>query len=268
MPDRICTHPWEFYAESFQIAGNLFYVGNADVSSHLIDTGQGLILLDTGFPQTVYLLIESIRRLGFNPDDVQYILHSHAHYDHLGGTKAFVELTGAQTALGVEDLVILDSRPELTWAPEYGFEFHETFKVDIPLVDGQNISLGNTTIRCLHTPGHTAGTISFFFNVGVDGQTYTAGIHGGPGLNTLSAEYLKSRDLPVSNRNDFQTSLKRLNSEVVDVFIAAHPFQNDTFGKQSRLGDESNPFIDQAAWPKFINKLENDAQNEFQKDPL
>ena len=125
MPADICMHPWKYYVEPFRIAGNLYYVGNSDVSSHLIDTGQGLILLDTAFPQTVYLLLESIRRLGFNPDDIRLILHCHGHYDHFGGTRVLVELSrsrfqaGAKTALGEADIEILKERPDLSWAPEY-----------------------------------------------------------------------------------------------------------------------------------------------------
>jgi metallo-beta-lactamase class B len=99
MPADICMHPWDYAVEPFCIAGNLYYVGNRDVSSHLIDTGEGLILLDTAFPQTVYLLLESIRRLGYDPDDIHTIVHCHGHYDHFGGTRALVELTGARTAL-------------------------------------------------------------------------------------------------------------------------------------------------------------------------
>jgi len=130
MPADICMHPWKYYVQPFRIAGNLYYVGNSDVSSHLMDTGQGLILLDTAYPQTVYLLLESIRRLGFDPDDIRLILHCHGHYDHFGGTRALVELTGAKTALGEEDIEILKERPDLSWAPEYGLEFYETWRTD------------------------------------------------------------------------------------------------------------------------------------------
>ena len=57
MPADICIHPWDYWVDPFRIAGDLYYVGNKDVSSHLIDTGAGLVLLDTAFPQTVYLLL-------------------------------------------------------------------------------------------------------------------------------------------------------------------------------------------------------------------
>jgi len=264
MPADICTYPWKYHVKPFRIIGNLYYVGNGDVSSHLIDTDRGLILLDTAFPQTVYLLLESVRRLGFNPDDIRYILHCHGHYDHFGGTRALVELTGAKAALGADDIEILEARPELSWAPEYGVEFYETFEVDEPLVDGQIISIGNTSIECLHIPGHTPGAMSYFFEISDSGNTYTVGIHGGPGLNTLSMEYLEKYGLPLSRLTDYMNSLQRLKERSVDVFIGAHPGQNATLVKRTLMKDGKNPFLDKTAWPMFLETLEKNAKIQFE----
>jgi metallo-beta-lactamase class B len=263
MPPGICTRPWEYHVHPFRIIGNLYYVGNKDVSSHLIDTGEGLILLDTAFPQTVYLLLESIRRLGFDPDDIRYILHCHGHYDHFGGTRAIVELTGAKTGLGKEDIEILRDRPELSWAPEYGVRFYETFQVDVPLSDGDTISLGNTSIECLHIPGHTPGSMAYFWQVRHSGQDYTVGIHGGPGRNTLTEDYLEQYHLPLSRRDQYMSSLRRLKGRRVDIFIGAHPSQNATLHKCSLMSKGHNPFLDETAWPAYLDELERAARSTF-----
>ena len=269
MPADICMHPWKHYVQPFRIAGNLYYVGNHDVSSHLINTGQGLILLDTAFPQTVYLLLESIRRLGFDPDDIRLILHCHGHYDHFGGTRALIELSrsrfqpGAKTALGEEDIEVLKERPDLSWASEYGVECYETFEVDRPLVDGETIVLGDTSIECLHIPGHTPGSMSYFFEINDSGTTYIVGIHGGPGLNTLSEDYLRKYGLPMSRRADYVRSLQRLKERPVDIFIGAHPGQNATLAKRALMKEGKNPFLDKTAWPVFLEALEQRAKAEF-----
>jgi metallo-beta-lactamase class B len=265
MPADICMHPWDYAVEPFRIAGNLYYVGNKDVSSHLIDTGEGLILLDTAFPQTVYLLLESIRRLRYDPDDIKTIVHCHGHYDHFGGTRAIVELTGARTALGQEDVEILTHRPELSWAPEYGVEFYETFSVDLPLREGDVISLGNTAIECVHIPGHTPGAMAYFFQIEDGGQMYTVGIHGGPGINTLSDGYLEGYGLPFSQRDDYLASLGRLKRRSVDVFIGAHPAQNATLTKRLQKSESRNPFLDRAAWPAYLAELEQNAREAFRQ---
>lgn len=263
MTADICIHPWNYAVEPFRIAGPLYYVGNKDVSSHLIDTGDGLILLDTTFPQTVYLLTESIRRLGFDPADLHTILHCHGHYDHFGGTRAIIELTGAETAMGEDDMFILTERPELSWAPEYGVEFHETFALDHPLRDGQIVALGNIEIECVHIPGHTPGAMSYFFRICDAQQDYTVGIHGGPGLNTLTNEYLAKYGLSNEARQQYMKSLDHLKKRELDIFIGAHPAQNDTLGKRQRLNSKTNPFVDRTAWPAFLSQLEVNARNAF-----
>lgn len=266
MPADVITRPWEFAVPPFRVAGNVYYVGNRDVSSHLIDTGEGLILLDTAFPQTLYLLLESVRRLGFDPDDIRWIVHSHAHYDHFGGTRALVEFTGARTAIGQEDVEIVADKPELSWAPEYGTVFHETFGVDRPLADGDVVRLGNTAVECVHIPGHTAGAMSFFFMTEDGGRPLRVGMHGGPGLNTLTASYLRKRGLRLSRREDYLRSLGRLKRERVDVFIGAHPAQNGTLEKRMRMTARHNPFIDPTAWPAFLSSLEASALAAFATD--
>jgi metallo-beta-lactamase class B len=251
---RMCTHPWEFRAEAFCIAGNLYYVGNKDVSCHLIDSGDGLILLDSAFPQTVYLLLESIRSLGFDPYKIKYILHTHGHYDHFGGTRALVDLVGAKTFLGEDDIKILKAEQQLSWANEYGVAFYETFEVDVPLAEG-TIKLGNTQIRAVHSPGHTDGCMSYFFTVEDQGNEYSVGIHGGPGRNTLTDEYLAAYGRSKDNRDAFFRTLNKLETYDVDIFIGAHPGQNDTFGKHHRKTPEANPFVDSGEWRRFLSGL-------------
>jgi len=262
-PAEVCTHPWKYSAEPFRIAGNLYYVGNKNVSSHLIDTGKGLILLDTAFPQTGYLLLESIRRLGFDPKDIAYIVHTHAHYDHMGATRAMVELTGAKTVLGKADAEMMRDRPELTWAPEYGMPFYESFGVDVQLADGDTVALGSTTITCVHTPGHTPGCFSYFFNVTEKGRTWRVGIFGGPGLNTLTQKYRAQYGLSLSAREDYLKSVERLKKEPVDIFIGAHPDQSAHFQKKAGMTEAKNPFIDSEAWPAFLTRLAEAARSAF-----
>ncbi len=77
-------HPSRYYLPPFQIFGNLYYIGDKKVCSHLVDTGRGLIVFDSGYPHTAHLLLRSIWELGFDPKDIRYIIHSHGHCDHCG----------------------------------------------------------------------------------------------------------------------------------------------------------------------------------------
>ncbi len=255
MPSAICTHPWRFDLPPFRIADGVYYVGNRAVCAHLLDTGEGLLLIDTGFPQTVYLLLESIRRLGFDPRDLAIILHTHAHYDHIGGTRALVELTGARTMMGSEDVEIVRERPELTEAELAGTRFYETFTVDEALRDGRIIQLGKFAIRCIHTPGHTPGAMSYFFDATCDDRYCRAGLHGGPGLVSLSDDYLRRHNLPVSLRTDYRTALCRLRDEPVTLHLATHPGQNRLPEKRALLEGNPAAFVNSDDWPAYIDQL-------------
>ena len=139
--------PWESYMKPFRIIGTVYFVGCYKASSHLIDTNDGLILIDTGYPQNLYQVIENIYALGFNPHDVKYIIHTHGHYDHCGGTKAFIELYGAKTFIGKGDENYVNGKEDLTWARELGYEYEEMFEADYIMNDGDVITLGNTSIK-------------------------------------------------------------------------------------------------------------------------
>ena len=146
---RKMATPWEGKMEPFCIIGNVYYVGTFQASCHLIDTGEGLILIDPGYASTLYLVVHSICKLGFKPEDIKYIVNTHWHGDHTEATAAMVDLSGAKTLIGAED----EERVKRYFDP------------DILLREGNVLKLGNTEITFVETPGHTKGTVSFFFFV-------------------------------------------------------------------------------------------------------
>ena len=99
----IIDTPSSYYIEPFQIAGNLFFVGTKDSASHVIDTGEGLILIDTGYPNMGGHLLHAIWKCGFVPEDIKIILHTHGHFDHFGNTAFIKKLTQGKTYMGKED---------------------------------------------------------------------------------------------------------------------------------------------------------------------
>ena len=247
--------PWKGAMTPFKLLGNTWFVGIRQASSHLIDTGDGLILLDTGYQENLYLLIDSIYRCGFSPYDIRYIIHSHGHIDHAAATKALVELTGAETFIGEGDRDIVNGkRGELTWAAEFEMSFNY-FEADHVLHDGDRIRLGNVCIDCVATPGHTPGVISYFWDIEEDGKVYRAGTFGGAGLNSMEKYYIEKYDLAKEDwRGAFRRSLSRCRQEKVDVFIGNHANQNQTSERYQRLLDgDKLAFVDPEAWGKFLD---------------
>ena len=252
--------PWTLKAPAFAIIEPLFYVGNTNVSCHLLRSACGWVLIDTAFAQTTYLLTESIRSIGVDPAEIAMIIHSHGHVDHCGATRRLKELSGAEIALGEQDVATVEKGTPLTCAEYiYGFPEFETFSVDRPLKHGDRIDLGDVAIQCHHTPGHTPGVITYTLDTEVDGEQVTIGMFGGPGLWSLQEEHRHDQGY-LGNRGDFARSLDYLRSLPVDLWLGAHPGQNDTFGKYERLkgGEKPNPFIDPEGWQQFIARIKHD----------
>ena len=260
--------PWKEYMEPFRIKGNLYFVGCVAASSHLIDTGEGLILIDTGYPQNLYLVIDSIYKLGFSPYDIKYIIHSHGHYDHLGGTKALTELIkDAKTFIGKGDEEYANGKVPLTWAKELGHEYYEAFEPDVIMHDGDEICLGNTKIDIVSTPGHTPGTVSFFFEIEEERKKYKVAMHGGVGTNSMKKDFLEEYNLSFDCRQDFLDGIDKVIDREVDIFIGNHTWNNDTKGKYERLvSGETDAFVNPGEWKEFLNKCRNDVIKIVEKE--
>ena len=244
---REIVNPWEGKMEPFRIIGNVYFVGTFQASCHLIDTGEGLNLIDPGYSNTLYLVVRSIYELGFNPKDIKYIINTHWHWDHAEATAAMVDLSGAKALIG---------RYDAEKAGRY-------FDPDILIKDGDTLTLGNTVISFMETPGHTKGTISFFFETEDNGNTYRVGMFGGAGVNTLIQGNFDYEEC----REDYRNSLHRLQKEKVDVFIGNHVWNNDTAVKgELLLKTGVNKFIDKNLWNDFLAFCEKRLNDVISKD--
>lgn len=234
---RKINHPWEGRIEPFRIIGNVYFVGTFQASCHIIDTGDGLILIDPGYSNTLYLVIDGIYKLGFKPSDIKYIVNTHWHGDHTEACAAIAELSGAKTLIGIRDFE----------------KSKKYFEADVTIKDGDTLEVGDVKMNFLETPGHTAGTVSIFFDTVDNGNIYRVGMFGGAGANTLKQGCFEFDGC----RDAYRASLHRLMDERVDVFIGNHTWNNDTFNKARVLRESGkNEFVDPTLWQKFLTFCE------------
>lgn len=253
-----CLHPWSLYVKPFRIFGNLYFVGNSDGASHLVDSGDGLILFDTNYPYASALLINSIWMLGFNPEDIKLIFHTHGHYDHFGSTALLKHISGAKTLLGAKDSMMFINEPHLALMDLDPSGMSTLFVPDVNLMDNQTIRMGATTVRCLDTAGHSPGAMTYIFNVSDGTDSYFAGLHGGAGFNTLSRRFEEEYHTG-SNRFLFKESISRLKKERVDIFLGNHTAQSRTLQKRNTLiksNYKENPFLNSKEWVDYLDDIE------------
>ena len=253
----LAYEPWEIAVKPFQVAPQTWYVsGQTWVGCYLIDTGDGLILIDTAIPESLYLMVDSIYQLGFKLTDIKKILLSHAHFDHCGAAAAMKKLTGAELYMSKEDTEFYKACPEETLVldpdshPQY-------FEVDKYYSDDEPITLGNISIRTILTPGHTIGCTSFLWDVKnpANGETYVVGMHGGVGANTMNDDYYStSKYLTPDLRDRFISDADKLKKIHVDIALPSHPNQIEIVDRAGQYTDESQPYLDDTIWADFIDE--------------
>ncbi len=247
------TNPSTARIDPFKIADGLYYVGDKEVCIHLIDTGDGLILLDSGFFGAAHLLVDSIWRAGFDPKNVRWILHTHGHSDHFGASEEFRNMYGTKLAISRIDAEKLRSAPIVI----PGFPFAKAPEFDRELEDGEIFELGNKKIRCVLTPGHTQGVLTLFFDVTWEGKTYLAGLFGGAGVNALSLPGIFYSKAPANAPEQMLESIDKVWNEPVVFHLGNHPDNNQTLKKRRLQPEEGgNPFLAPESWQSFLTELQ------------
>ncbi|OIQ72028.1 metallo-beta-lactamase L1 precursor [mine drainage metagenome] len=234
---------WTAPTAPFRIADNLYYVGSAGISTFLITTPQGHILIDGGMPGTGKQIEKSITALGFKPKDVKLLLNTHAHFDHAGGLAELKADLGAPLAASAGDKAALETGTYPGSEDIKAFDFAPV-KVDRVLKDGDTVSVGGEVLTAHITPGHTAGCTTWTFPVKVEGKVLRAIAYCS---TSVAANRLVSKTKGPQYPGivaDYQKAFATLKTLKADIFLAPHGEQFDMDAKRARLGKGTNPFVD------------------------
>jgi metallo-beta-lactamase class B len=244
---------WKEPIEPFRIIGSIHYVGTAELASYLITSSEGHILLDTPCEGETELVLDSIRKLGFDPKDIKVLLNSQAHYDHTGGLRAIRELSGGRMMAGARDRELLERGGRGDFAFGDRLLFPEV-PVDRGLEDGDEISLGGITLLVRLTPGHTQGTTTYLTTVEENGRRYQVVFAGSLSVNP--GVRLANPPSYEGIAEDYRRSIDLLEVQEPDVFLAAHGGAFGLRDKAERLrkGLTPNPFIESARYRIWLEQ--------------
>jgi metallo-beta-lactamase class B len=250
--------------EPFRILDNLYYVGIKPSSSFLITTSAGLVLIDGTLPDTGDLVLENVRKVGFDPAEIKYVLISHSHSDHFGGAGFIKERTGARIVSSLDDWKSIGQQQDA--ARRGGRSVGLPFARDIVKGEGESLTVGDNTFKFYVTPGHTVGALSVEFTAVDRGKSYRALGPGGLGMQ-FGPEWT----------NAFTQSMNHLKSlGPWDVIVTDHPFMMlkspDELRRQLLLrGEAANPAVSGPAridsWFSAILKVAAAKSASEQKTP-
>lgn len=261
-PPAVCDScaEWNQPRTPFRIYGNTYYVGPAGVSSVLVASSDGLILVDGALQQSVPLIDAGIRALGFRTEDVRLIVNGHAHYDHAGGIAALQRFTGATVAAGAAGVPALEAGKPTPDDPQVAYSnsaFPPVAHVH-GVRDGEVLRVGDVAITAHLTPGHTPGSTTWTWRACEAGRC----------LDVVYADSVSAVSFPgfrftgdsthPSLVPTMRASIAKLAALPCDIMIGAHPFVSDLDGKMKRRRehpDGPNPFIDANACRAFAADL-------------
>jgi metallo-beta-lactamase class B len=239
---------WNAPFPAHRIIDNLYFVGTEALGSFLVTTPEGHILINSDFESTVPVIRESVASLGFDFEDIAIVLGSHAHGDHMEADALVKELTGARVMAMAEDVPGLRAmRP--------GGKEHP---IDRILEDGDEVTLGPTTLVAHLTPGHTPGCTSWGLEVEENGRTYNALIVCSFGVNP-GYILVDNPDYP-GIADDYEGTFARARQLPVDVFLGSHGFWYGLAEKYERLQErgsgDPNPFVDREGYLAHVDTQE------------
>lgn len=249
----------------FRIAGNLYYVGSADLASYLIVTPQGDILINSSIKSSVPLIKKSVETLGFRFSDIKILLISHGHYDHCAGSAEIEHLTRAKYFVMDADVPVVKSggRDDFNYAADKSMWFPPAH-VDRVLHDGDQVQLGGMVLVAHLTAGHTKGTTTWTMDENEAGRTLHVVIVGSPNVNP-GYKLVGNAKYP-QIAADYQHGFKVLKSLQCDVFLGAHGGYFGLQQKYARLkAGDPNAFIDPLGYRNYIDDREQAFEAELKR---
>jgi metallo-beta-lactamase class B len=257
----------------YRISGNLYYVGTNDITSYLVTTPAGHIVINEGYEETAALIRDSIEKLGFHAHDVKILLNGQGHFDHVAGLAALQKYTGAQIYSSAAEVPVLESggKADFRFGNEYTYP---PVKVDRVLKDGDTVILGGVTLTAHVTGGHSVGCTTWTLQVDdtdnpakdVPGKRYDVVIVGGTTINPGVTLWHNAKYPAVSD--DFARTFRVLRSLHCDIFLGAHGGYYGMLGKYERFkrGERPNPFIDPEGYRAHIDAAEKRYQDQLARE--
>jgi metallo-beta-lactamase class B len=242
---------WEEPTEPVRIAGPIYFVGTKGLGVFLFTSSEGHILMNTGMPSSGTMIADSIRKLGFKPEEIRLMINGHAHIDH-AGAFAYFKQQNPRVVMAVmkDDVAAMESgdREDFKYANDF---VYPAVKVDRVLRDGDTIRMGDVILTAYHTPGHTRGATTWIAHIIVEGKPYVVVFPDGAGFNP--GYRLAQNPIYPGIAEDYRRTHHFLEMLKPDIWLAQHNEYYDLDGKRERAKTEGiTAWIDPEGYRRFI----------------
>ena len=244
---------WNAPQAPFRVFGNTYYVGPHGLSSILITSSSGHVLIDGALPESAAMIVDNVRRLGFRIEDVKLILNSHAHYDHAGGLGELQRLSGARVAATLPSARVLQQGRSGPDDPQYG-TLPDMARIDQvePVSDGQTLRVGSLELTAHATGGHTPGGTSWTWkSCENDRCVDVVYVDSVTAVSADGFAFTRSKEYPTALR-DFEKSFAFLEATPCDLLLTPHPEASDLWGRLAKRDQgDRDALIDAGACRRF-----------------
>jgi len=220
--------------EPIKLFDNLYFVGTTAVGAFIVDTGDGLVMLDTGNGDIdASMMVNDMKKLGLDPSMIKLIFISHEHFDHYGGVQYLKRnvCPEAKVAMSLTGWNMLQTVPL-----EWNYIGTRPRSIDIYLADGMKIKAGNEIFQIVSTPGHSPGCLSFIFPVNDKGVSHMAGVMGGMAVWPTQTETRLYK-----SSIEYFSAIAR--AAKCDVGLFFHSTEKDFASLRSRNTGDPNPLV-------------------------
>jgi metallo-beta-lactamase class B len=256
---------WTERVKPYRVVGNVYYVGTLDLSSFLITSAEGHVLIDTGVQESADAVLDNIKTLGFNVKDVRVILTTQAHYDHVGAHARLQKESGARVLVAGGDAPIVAGGGEGDYL--FGPEFHyPPTAVDATIRDGEVVKVGPIALTAHLTPGHTKGTTTWTMTVKDSGGQDRQVVFLGSTTVNPGTKLVKNEKYP-SIEADYKHAFEVEKALPCEVFLAAHAsvFNGPEKSAAAAAGKGDAVFVDPSGCRAAIERSEKAFLAELEK---
>jgi len=228
---------------------NVWALGDEGTTVYAVTTPGGIVLIDALYPDKYEkTLLPQMAKAGLDPAQVKYVLITHGHADHFGGSAYFQQTYGAKVALSPADWDLAEKARMPAG--------HAAPRRDVEVKDGETITVGGLAFTAVYVPGHTPGSLAWIFPVSDGGKAHMAGLFG----STILRNDRLTTDTLAQELGSWEKWAKATKARKVDVELQNHPLFDGMPDKlkaiRERAPGQANPFVvGQAAYQRFAGTV-------------